>query len=218
MSKSMCGCGCSIISSLMKRLGRTACCSDLFVSHTSEQLQRLTTGCPSQPKVTLQRCPLTVLMPPGQPVLCFLCPLQEMFGQVQCSTGNTGPNSNKHYVWNSVFVYLLYLSKTISQFNNCAPRESIGVIDSLMKPGDLIGRLAALTIADLLSALSRWNGCVKTPCSLMSLLVQINRRKGFSNGTNESQVRVCANVLWACAIVMSVTLRYHRLLSNGCSF
>ncbi|XP_044047590.1 ABC transporter F family member 4-like [Siniperca chuatsi] len=50
MSKSMCGCGCSIISSLMKRLGRTACCSDLFSSHTSEQLQRLATGCPPQPK------------------------------------------------------------------------------------------------------------------------------------------------------------------------
>lgn len=52
MSKSMCGCGCSIISSLMKRLGRTACCSDLFSSHTSEQLQRLAAGCPPQPKVT----------------------------------------------------------------------------------------------------------------------------------------------------------------------
>ncbi|KAK9540567.1 hypothetical protein VZT92_003009 [Zoarces viviparus] len=52
MSKSMCGCGCSFISSLMKRLGRTACCSDLFSSHTSEQLQRLAAGCPPQPKVT----------------------------------------------------------------------------------------------------------------------------------------------------------------------
>ncbi|KAK2918810.1 hypothetical protein Q8A73_003181 [Channa argus] len=51
MSKSMCGCGCSIISSLMKRLGRTACCSDLLsCSHTSEQLQRLATGCPPQTK------------------------------------------------------------------------------------------------------------------------------------------------------------------------
>ncbi|KAG7239756.1 hypothetical protein INR49_028405, partial [Caranx melampygus] len=51
MSTSMCGCGCSIISSLMKRLGRTACCSDLLsCSHTSEQLQRLATGCPPQPK------------------------------------------------------------------------------------------------------------------------------------------------------------------------
>nr|XP_054591587.1 F-box/WD repeat-containing protein 7 isoform X1 [Nothobranchius furzeri] len=51
MSKSMCGCGCSIISSLMKRLGRTACCSDLLsCSHTSEQLQRLATGCPPRPK------------------------------------------------------------------------------------------------------------------------------------------------------------------------
>ncbi|KAM6940626.1 F-box/WD repeat-containing protein 7 isoform 1-T1 [Xenentodon cancila] len=46
MSKSMCGCGCGIISSLMKRLGRTVCCSDfLSCSHTSEQLQRLATGC-----------------------------------------------------------------------------------------------------------------------------------------------------------------------------
>lgn len=59
MSKSMCGCGCSIISSLMKRLGRTACCSDLFSSHTSEQLQRLATGCPPQPKVTMRQRPLT---------------------------------------------------------------------------------------------------------------------------------------------------------------
>ncbi|XP_072240973.1 F-box/WD repeat-containing protein 7 isoform X2 [Leuresthes tenuis] len=51
MSKSMCGCGCSIISSLMKRLGCTACCSDLLsCSHTSEQLQRLATGCPPRPK------------------------------------------------------------------------------------------------------------------------------------------------------------------------
>ncbi|TWW58798.1 hypothetical protein D4764_06G0003280 [Takifugu flavidus] len=50
MSKSMCGCGCSIISSLMKRLGCAVCCSDLFSSHTSEQLQRLAAGCPPQPK------------------------------------------------------------------------------------------------------------------------------------------------------------------------
>ncbi|KAJ4944395.1 hypothetical protein JOQ06_012939, partial [Pogonophryne albipinna] len=50
MSKSMCGCGCSFISSLMKRLGRTTCCSDLFSSHTSEQLHRLATGCAPQPK------------------------------------------------------------------------------------------------------------------------------------------------------------------------
>ncbi|XP_065453899.1 F-box/WD repeat-containing protein 7 isoform X8 [Chrysemys picta bellii] len=51
MSKSMCGCGCSIISSLMKRLGRSTCCSDLLsCSHTSDQLQRLSIECPSQPK------------------------------------------------------------------------------------------------------------------------------------------------------------------------
>ncbi|GAA6228097.1 F-box/WD repeat-containing protein 7 isoform X1 [Lates japonicus] len=66
MSKSMCGCGCSIISSLMKRLGRTACCSDLLsCSHTSEQLQRLATGCPPQPKVTVRQ------RPPTQPHLCL---------------------------------------------------------------------------------------------------------------------------------------------------
>lgn len=54
MSESMCGCGCSIISSLMKRLGRTACCSDLLsCSHTSEHLQRLALGCPPQRKVIL---------------------------------------------------------------------------------------------------------------------------------------------------------------------
>lgn len=61
MSKSMCGCGCSIISSLMKRLGCAVCCSDLFSSHTSEQLQRLAAGCRPQPKVTPTRshlCPL----------------------------------------------------------------------------------------------------------------------------------------------------------------
>lgn len=53
MSKSMCGCGCSIISSLMKRLNRSTCCSDLFsCSHTSDQLQRLSIECPRQPKVT----------------------------------------------------------------------------------------------------------------------------------------------------------------------
>ncbi len=53
MSKSMCGCGCSIISSLMKRLGRSACCSDLLsCSHTSEHLQHLATGCPPRHKVT----------------------------------------------------------------------------------------------------------------------------------------------------------------------
>ncbi|XP_028974315.2 F-box/WD repeat-containing protein 7 isoform X2 [Esox lucius] len=51
MSGPMCGCGCSFISSLMKRLGRSACCSDLLsCSHTSEQLQRLATGCPSPAK------------------------------------------------------------------------------------------------------------------------------------------------------------------------
>nr|KAF6400991.1 F-box and WD repeat domain containing 7 [Rousettus aegyptiacus] len=51
MSKSMCGCGCSIISSLMKRLSRSTCCSDLFsCSHTSDQLQRLSIECPRQPK------------------------------------------------------------------------------------------------------------------------------------------------------------------------
>ncbi|XP_032990139.1 F-box/WD repeat-containing protein 7 isoform X1 [Rhinolophus ferrumequinum] len=51
MSKSMCGCGCSIISSLMKRLNRSTCCSDLFsCSHTSDQLQRLSIDCPRQPK------------------------------------------------------------------------------------------------------------------------------------------------------------------------
>uniref|UniRef100_A0AAY4AB74 F-box/WD repeat-containing protein 7 n=1 Tax=Denticeps clupeoides TaxID=299321 RepID=A0AAY4AB74_9TELE len=50
MSKSMCGCGCSIISSLMKRLGRSACCSDLLsCSHTSEHLQCLATGCQPHP-------------------------------------------------------------------------------------------------------------------------------------------------------------------------
>ncbi|KAK7929141.1 hypothetical protein WMY93_005536 [Mugilogobius chulae] len=54
MSKSMCGCGCSIISSLMKRLGRSACCSDLLsCSHTSEQLQRLATGCPPRPSISI---------------------------------------------------------------------------------------------------------------------------------------------------------------------
>lgn len=60
MSTSMCGCGCSIISSLMKRLGCAVCCSDLFSRHTSEQLQRLAAGCPPQPKVTPPRshlCP-----------------------------------------------------------------------------------------------------------------------------------------------------------------
>lgn len=55
LSKSMCGCGCSIISSLMKRLSRSTCCSDLFsCSHTSDQLQRLSIECPRQPKVTTQ--------------------------------------------------------------------------------------------------------------------------------------------------------------------
>lgn len=54
MSESMCGCGCNIISSLMKRLGRTACCSDLLsCSNTSEHLQRLGLGCPPQRKVIL---------------------------------------------------------------------------------------------------------------------------------------------------------------------
>ncbi|XP_041905497.1 F-box/WD repeat-containing protein 7 isoform X3 [Corvus hawaiiensis] len=51
MSKSMCGCGCSIISSLMKRLGCSTCCSNLLsCSHTSEQLQRLSIECLNQPK------------------------------------------------------------------------------------------------------------------------------------------------------------------------
>ncbi|XP_058048137.1 F-box/WD repeat-containing protein 7 isoform X6 [Ahaetulla prasina] len=51
MSKSMCGCGCSIISSLMKRLGRSTCCSDLLsCSHTSDQLQKLSIKYPNQPK------------------------------------------------------------------------------------------------------------------------------------------------------------------------
>lgn len=52
-NKSMCGCGCSIIFSLMKRLSRSTCCSELFsCSHTSDQLQRLSIECPRQPKVT----------------------------------------------------------------------------------------------------------------------------------------------------------------------
>ncbi|KAJ8335673.1 hypothetical protein SKAU_G00390150 [Synaphobranchus kaupii] len=47
----MCGCGCSIISSLMKRLGRSACCSDLLAcGHAPDRLQRLATGCPPPPK------------------------------------------------------------------------------------------------------------------------------------------------------------------------
>ncbi|XP_008396813.2 F-box/WD repeat-containing protein 7 isoform X1 [Poecilia reticulata] len=51
MSGSMCGCGCSIISSLMKRLGRSACCSDLLsCSQTSEQLQRLAADRPPPSK------------------------------------------------------------------------------------------------------------------------------------------------------------------------
>ncbi|KAM9579388.1 F-box/WD repeat-containing protein 7 isoform 5-T5 [Guaruba guarouba] len=51
MSKSMCGCGCSIISSLMKRLGCSTCCSNLLsCSHTSEQLQRLSFECLNRPK------------------------------------------------------------------------------------------------------------------------------------------------------------------------
>lgn len=49
----MCGCGCSIISSLMKRLSRSTCCSELFsCSHIPDQLQRLSIECPRQPKVT----------------------------------------------------------------------------------------------------------------------------------------------------------------------
>ncbi|XP_051866074.1 F-box/WD repeat-containing protein 7 isoform X3 [Pristis pectinata] len=41
----MCGCGCSIISSLMKRLGRPNCCKDhLSCSFTSGQLERLSNG------------------------------------------------------------------------------------------------------------------------------------------------------------------------------
>ncbi|XP_075716466.1 F-box/WD repeat-containing protein 7 isoform X2 [Rhinoderma darwinii] len=47
----MCGCGCSIISSLMKRLGRSTCCSDLLsCSYPSDPLQRLSFECLSQPK------------------------------------------------------------------------------------------------------------------------------------------------------------------------
>lgn len=53
ISKSMCGCGCSIISSLMKRLSRSTFCSEFFsCSHTPDQLQRLSIECPRQPKVT----------------------------------------------------------------------------------------------------------------------------------------------------------------------
>ncbi|XP_038611210.1 F-box/WD repeat-containing protein 7 isoform X1 [Tachyglossus aculeatus] len=51
MSESMCGCGCSVLSSLMKRLGRSTCCSDLLsCSHTGDQLQRLSIERPRQPK------------------------------------------------------------------------------------------------------------------------------------------------------------------------
>lgn len=73
MSTSMCGCGCSIISSLMKRLGRTACCSDLLsCSHsTSEQLQRLATGCPPQPKVTALSA-VTTFTPPDQTIIIMI--------------------------------------------------------------------------------------------------------------------------------------------------
>ncbi|KAL4640408.1 F-box/WD repeat-containing protein 7 [Arapaima gigas] len=55
MSRSMCGCGCSILSSLMKRLGRSACCSDLLsCRHAPEHLQCLAAGCPPPPKVVLR--------------------------------------------------------------------------------------------------------------------------------------------------------------------
>ena len=95
MSKSMCGCGCSIISSLMKRLGRTACCSDLFTSHTSEQLQRLATGCPPQPKVTMRQRPVTqphlcLHFPPDQPAVYSLW----LITRVQCRK-HMGPDGRK---------------------------------------------------------------------------------------------------------------------------
>ncbi|KAK1792121.1 hypothetical protein P4O66_001898 [Electrophorus voltai] len=60
----MCGCGCGIISSLMKRLGRTACCSHLLsCSQASDQLQRLAARCPTQPKVVLyQGCAADLIL------------------------------------------------------------------------------------------------------------------------------------------------------------
>lgn len=93
MSKSMCGCGCSIISSLMKRLGCAVCCSDLFSSHTSEQLQRLAAGCPPQPKVTPTRshlCPFLNRLCVTIPGNLRSCAVQETFGLIlgtaTCST------------------------------------------------------------------------------------------------------------------------------------
>lgn len=97
MSESMCGCGCSIISSLMKRLGCAVCCSDLFSSHTSEQLQWLAAGCRPQPKVT--------------PTRSHLCPLlngalldYSKKPRVMCCAENIWSDFGKSHMQNSYFI------------------------------------------------------------------------------------------------------------------
>ena len=139
MSKSMCGCGCSIISSLMKRLGRTACCSDLFTSHTSEQLQRLATGCPPQPKVTMRQRPVTqphlcLHFPPDQPAVYSLW----LITRVQCRK-HMGPDGRKPRVWNTASLFICFACpKRFLRYESCTTRESGAVIDSLIEPGDLM--------------------------------------------------------------------------------
>lgn len=107
MSKSMCGCGCSIISSLMKRLGCAVCCSDLFSSHTSEQLQRLATGCRPQPKVT--------------PTQSHLCPLLNgaLFDyfrnpRVMCCAENIWSDFGKSHMQNPG----LFITFTLGQYGS----------------------------------------------------------------------------------------------------
>lgn len=152
MSKSMCGCGCSIISSLMKRLGRTACCSDLFTSHTSEQLQRLATGCPPQPKVTMRQRPVT------QPHLCLHSPWSAscvvFMAYHPCAVQETyGAWLRKApRVKYSILVHLLCLSETISQVWELHYRGERHSNWFFNRTRWFNGCLAALTTVDLLSA------------------------------------------------------------------
>lgn len=129
MSKSMCGCGCSIISSLMKRLGCAVCCSDLFSSHTSEQLQRLAAGCPPQRKVTPPRSHLCPLLNG------FLCDYSRN-PRVMCCEGSIWPHAEPSFIYNLNSSTVLFTSnhtlsmcvKWLHGFVNKRPPNPLGRI------------------------------------------------------------------------------------------
>lgn len=219
MSKSMCGCGCSIISSLMKRLGRTACCSDLFSSHTSEQLHRLATGCPPQPKVTMRQRPLDQTHPyphdsPIQPAVCLFwlitpCAMQETYGAWQHIAESTACEVQRPCL-SALLVWCL-------RYKNCAARQSSAVIDSLMEPGDLMAVLlpwqqwTCFQLAESFKWMPSdclWFTVIAAPHQLAKKLFLMEQIKA-------KQDRVCVWVLLCTCLCMCVWMGVRRCSKTG---